>query len=303
MTHKLTAALIQLHRRWGDARLSRWFGQYSIGQGTEALLDLTEQNSQGSQVQAENLAAKLEDQCAYVITRLDPDYPACFHALDQDAPPLLYVIGDSGRLKARSLAIIGMRKPTLDGKAAAVHMASGAGDAGWLVVSGNAPGIDSTAHSAVLDMETGETLVFPPVPLDQYKPGFRGETAGRVTIASPFPPGCEVAPWMFLRRNTLVATQCRAAFVAETGVRGGTLDTVKKLAARRRPTFATLLPGEARYASAHSMLAAGGVSLLDVLSDPASALAVLLEAAQSTLAHPPVNAAVLNDFFADEEWA
>jgi predicted Rossmann fold nucleotide-binding protein DprA/Smf involved in DNA uptake len=67
-----------------------------------------------------------------------------------------------------------------------------------------------------------------------------------------------VQPWCFLRRNTLVAALCKAALVAETGTKGGTLDTVRKLEKMRRPTFVVQLPAGAKHANAHQLLIAGG---------------------------------------------
>jgi DNA processing protein len=300
--HAPSALLIQTHRRLGDTRIARWLARYSVGQAAEALQDLEAANTQSVPESTEKLAGALHDRGAGVITLLDMEYPACFRALDKDAPPLLYLIGDVTRLMARSIAIIGTRRPTSDGRSAATQVAHGAVAAGWIIVSGNAPGIDCAGHTGAVQSTGGQTLVFPPASLDQYRPVFRGASPEQVTVATPFPPGTDILPWMFLRRNTLVAAQCRAAFVAETGVRGGTLDTIKKLAAWQRPVFATLLPPEARYAAAHSMLATGNVQLLDVLQHPAAATEAIISAARKTRAHPPVNTAVLGDFFAGEEW-
>lgn len=248
---------------------------------------------------AEKYADALAQRNVRLLTVLDQEYPACLRALHNDAPPFLYVSGETGRLRARSIAIVGTRRPTADGRAAATCVAKHVSQDDWAVVSGNAPGIDAVAHAAAIEAG-GATLVFPPAAMDQYVQGFRAGSPARVTVASPFVPGCPVEPWMFLRRNSLVAAHCHAAFVAETGVRGGTLDTVKKLARLRRAVFATALPESARYAKAHAMLAAGGVRMVPVLQKDQAAVRQILDAAARCLRHPAVSTPVLEDMFPEE---
>ncbi len=299
VSHEINGRLIQLHRRWGDARLLRWLGRFSVGQAREALDEILHSEPNAESLKFERLASELSNRGTFVLSILDLDYPVNLRVLEADAPPLLYVSGDPDRLKARSVAIIGTRRPSAAGRIAARLVAAGATGCNWTIVSGNAPGVDSHAHCAAVE-SGGQTMVFPPVPLEQYKPSFRGATADQVTVASPFAPGSSVAPWMFLRRNSLVAAHCSAGFVAETGAKGGTLDTVKKLRKLRREIFATALPDEARYANAHKLLAAGGVTMLDVADQSDSWLTTLTAAAEDCWRHPLPCTPVLEDFFPEE---
>lgn len=303
MIHTPDAALIQLHQRLGDAKLKRLLEQFSIGESPAALAELLQQHgTKGSKATGE-LAAFLAAQDVHLMTLLDMEYPVWLRALGADAPPFLYFIGCPRRLVADSIAVIGMRRPTAAGRLAARIVAEAAVGGGWTIVSGNAPGIDCAGHSAALSMEGGCTLVFPPAPLDKYQPLFKNNSNERVTVASPFVPGSEIVPWMFLRRNTLVAGHCRAAFVAETGVRGGTLDTVRKLTKMKRPTFATLLPPDAAHERSHQMLAAGGIKLLDVLNSGHEEAESILLAAENAPVTMSMRTAVLNDFFDMEDLA
>lgn len=303
MIHQPDAAIIQLHRRLGDAKLLRLLKQFSVGESVSALAELQARHGVQASARFTQLAQTLMDRNVRVITLLDLEYPIWLRTVEPDPPPMLYVQGNMERLSALSIAIIGTRRPTAPGRAAARQLAHAAAEQGWTIVSGNAPGVDCAGHTAALETDDGETLVFPAAALDQYQPVFRNGTPERVTAASPFIPGSEIMPWMFLRRNSFVASQCRAAFVAETGVRGGTLDTVKKLTTLHRPTFATLLPADARYANAHSMLAAGAVDLIDILNDSADATRTVLEAARKTPTQNCVQAAILQDLFDMEEHA
>lgn len=297
--HEITGRLVNLHRRWGDARLLRWLGRFSVGQAREALDEILLAEPDTVSVKSERLASALSAAGAVAITMLDPEYPPSLRVLDADAPPLLYVIGNLDRLKTKSIAIIGTRRPSAPGRAAARTVAEGVSRRGWCVVSGNAPGIDSNAHGASV-AAGGETLVFPPVPLDEYEPSFRDGTPERVTVASPFVPGSAIGPWMFLRRNSLVAAQCCAAFIAETGTRGGTLDTLKKLHKLQRSTFATALPEDAKFSNAHKMVSAGGVRLLEI-SDPYGLwLSTINDAAEDCRRTPLPSTPILDDFFPEE---
>lgn len=299
MIHEVTPPLVHLHRCLGNARLLRWLWRYSMGQSHDALQEAVASLVSRETMAAESLASTCAERGAMLITILDPEYPASLRALNSEAPAFLYVMGDIDRLKARSIAIIGTRSPSRDGRESAGAMATGCAASNWTVVSGNAPGIDAAAHHAAV-AGGGDTLVFPPAPIDQYSPSFRGGTADNTTVASPFAPGSPIDPWMFLCRNTLVATQCCAVFVAETGTRGGTLDTVKKARKFERPIFATALPDDAKFARSHAMLAAGGVALLDTTEPQSTWLPLITSAAGETLKHPATPTPILDDLFPEE---
>lgn len=302
MIHGVTAQLIQLHRRLGDARLMRWLWGYSIGQSLDALTDLAQKFPVTTTAATKKLASGLIEKNVGILTWLDPEYPACLRAMDSNPPPFLYLLGDPGRLTKRSMAIIGTRRPTAHGKTAVENAVKPAVQSDWVIVSGNAPGIDSNAHEAALNEPDGQTIVFPPTPIDQYKSRFRVPPGGdyRLTVASPFLPGSEIKPWMFLRRNSLVAAHCSAAIVAETGMTGGTHDTIKKLTAMHKPIVATELPEDSRYAAAHGMFKGGLVRLVPLIDAPATTMTELLNTAEQTDRHPPVKTAVLPDFFGEE---
>jgi DNA processing protein len=298
MIHRATADLIDLHRRVGDVRLLRALGQFSVGQTHDALHELCGTPSEPSTF-ARKLEVELAARDVILITIVDPEYPSCLRALDKDAPPFLYVIGSIELLKARSIAVIGTRNPSALGRAAARLVSEYCAESGWSIVSGNAPGIDASAHHGAVK-SGGKTLIFPPTPIEQYVQSFRGKYPQHITIASCFAPGSRVEPWMFLRRNTLVARQCCAAFVAETGTRGGTLDTVKKLRKYGRDIFATDLPETATHCKAHAMLAAGGATLIDASCAESPDLSYIILAAEKCLSRPSVATPVLDDFFPEE---
>jgi DNA processing protein len=243
------ARWIELHRRMGDARLRA----HLQARGTAELHFTAPTKS------SQKLAELLNARKGRLLVGGSPEYPArMWAALGHEAPPLLYAMGKLESLQLPAFAIIGTRRPSGYGKAAACSYAEECVKADWVVISGNAPGVDATAHEAAL-ASGGATIVCPPVSLEQFTPSFN--THGRnenTLVLSPFVPGSEVEPYCFLRRNSLVAALCRGGLVAETGTRGGTLDTVKKLRGLDRPLWVAQLPESAAHANAHRMLLSGG---------------------------------------------
>lgn len=233
---------------------------------------------------ARRMAARLSETGACALTVRDEAYPdRVRRLLGAKAPAVLYVRGNVGLFSEPSVAIIGTRRPSAAGRLAARSWAEALARAGWMVTSGNAPGVDAVAHQAAL-RAGGRTLVYPPVPLDVFEPSFdpTGSPPEALLVASPFAPGTAVAPWCFLRRNELVAAQSGAALVAETGTRGGTLNTVGHVRRLGRDLFVTDLPDAAAHRRAHEMLAAGGARRVPVECTPA-ALRTLLRAAARPL--------------------
>ncbi|MGC8742093.1 MAG: DNA-processing protein DprA [Candidatus Sumerlaeaceae bacterium] len=179
-------------------------------------------------------------------------------ALGELAPPLLYCRGNLELFRQPQFAIIGTRRPSALGRKAARNYAKLLAQHRWVVVSGNARGTDAIAHEEALT-SGGATMVFPPTSLDAFEPAFHwNETWDRCLVASRYVPGSEIAAWNFLGRNQLVAAMCRGALVAETGVRGGTLDTVGHLRRLRRPIFVAQLPPDAKHFRAYELLRASG---------------------------------------------
>ena len=194
------------------------------------------------------------------ITRLDAAYPRNLTALlGSTAPPILYAKGDLTLPSAPGVGLIGMRNPTVTGLAAARRYARAAALHGFSVVSGNARGVDAAAHGAAL-AGGGSTIVFPPSPPEQYQPSFDVPADTRVLMLTPFPPGSMIQPYFFLRRNELVAAQACATVVIETGLRGGTLNTVSHLRRLGGMWFVTRLRSDHKHHRAHaSLIAAGGI--------------------------------------------
>ncbi len=80
-----------------------------------------------------------------------PDYPLPLSEIP-DPPPVLWLRGTPEVLRwPRMVALVGARAATPGGLALAAQLAAGLAEAGVIVVSGLARGIDSAAHRAALD--------------------------------------------------------------------------------------------------------------------------------------------------------
>jgi len=160
-----------------------------------------------------------------------------------DTPPVLFYKGvlNPGQ---EGLAVVGARRATPYGKAAASFLAGEIVDSGYAVISGLARGIDSAAHSGALDAG-GITWAFLAGGLENIYPPENRELAGRIiekgAIISEYPPGKPVLPGNFPARNRLISGSARGVIVVEAARKSGSLITADFALEQGREVFA--VPG------------------------------------------------------------
>lgn len=221
-----------------------------FGSATEALAAIPELARRGGRTRPVTLAsagdvarelAALDRIGGRLLTLADPEYPALLAAIE-DAPPVLTVIGDTSALPRRSVAIVGARNASLNGRRFAERLAQGLGQAGLAVVSGLARGIDGAAHTGALKTGTtavlagGVDVVYPPEHADLHR---RIGEAG--TVVSEVPPGTQPTARHFPRRNRIISGLCLATVVVEAASRSGALITARMAAEQGRDVLA--VPG------------------------------------------------------------
>src|SRR4051812_7504752 len=86
---------------------------------------------------------------ARLLASCEPDYPRLLAEIE-DAPPLLSVKGDVSLFGLPCVAIVGARNASLNGRNFARALARDLSQAGYVVVSGLARGIDGAAHEGAL---------------------------------------------------------------------------------------------------------------------------------------------------------
>mgnify|MGYP000020583937 CR=1 FL=1 len=215
---------------------------------------------------------------ATLICRGDPAYPARLAELD-DAPPMIWVIGGTGILSKPQIALVGARNASSLGGRMARALASGLGDAGFVVTSGMARGIDTAAHLAALNTGTiavlgGGVDVFYPAENTRLAEDIVTEGGARV---SEQPMGLQPQARHFPARNRIISGMTQAVIVVEAAARSGSLITARTALDQGRDVMA--VPGhpfDAR-ASGCNMLLRDGARLVRSAEDVIEALSPLTE--------------------------
>lgn len=179
----------------------------------------------------------------HIVTLADPDYPQTLLEIP-DPPTLLYVRGKLELLNRQTLAIVGSRNPTPQGIQNAERFAAAFADAGLVIASGLALGVDAAAHRGAL-MTNGDTVAFIGTGIDRIYPARNHELALEIgakgAIVSEFPIGTPVAAFNFPRRNRLISGLARGVLVVEAAIESGSLITARLAAEQGREVFA--IPG------------------------------------------------------------
>lgn len=186
-----------------------------------------------------------------VLTLGDAAYPNRLLELP-DPPLLLYAVGSLHWLHAPAIAIVGTRHPTPQGKDNARQFARELSQAGWVVVSGLAAGIDGQAHEGALEGPCG-TIAVIGTGIDKVYPHQHRKLAERIAdagvILSEYPLGAAPLPAHFPQRNRILAGLGAGTLVVEAALQSGSLITARLAAECGRDVFA--IPGSIHNAQAH----------------------------------------------------
>lgn len=222
----------------------------------------------------------------------DPQYPAALAALDPP-PPILWTRGDATLLNRPCIAVVGARIASAGGQRLARGLAQQLGQAGHVVVSGLARGIDGAAHEGALSTGTVAVLgggvddIYPPEHRDLY-----ARIVDQGCIASESPVGARAQARDFPRRNRIISGVSRGVVVVEAEVRSGSLITARLAAEQGREVFA--VPGsplDPRARGPNELIRQGAV-LCEGIEDITRAFSGL-----RTLAEPDMPPPVLDEPF------
>lgn len=177
-----------------------------------------------------------------VLTWADPRYPAALLEAG-DPPPVLFAQGRLSLLNAPAVAIVGSRHPTPQGEDHARAFARALAQAGLVVVSGLALGIDAAAHEGAL--EGGHTIAVLGTGLQHIYPKAHGPLARRIAasglLLSEFLLDAPPLQAHFPRRNRIVAALSQGTLVVEAALQSGSLITARLAAEMGREVMA--MPG------------------------------------------------------------
>ena len=178
---------------------------------------------------------------ARFIARGEPDYPPALAAIEA-GPPVIAVKGRIEVLRKPSVALVGSRNASAAGLKMTERLALGLGDAGFVIVSGLARGIDTRAHRAGLDLGSIAVLAggldkpYPPENLALFE-----ELCEKGAIIAEMPFGWEPRGRDFPRRNRIISGLSYGTVIVEAARKSGSLITARFALEQNREVFA--VPG------------------------------------------------------------
>ncbi len=219
----------------------------------------------------------------------EEEYPARLRETE-DAPPLLAVRGQISALTRDGIAIVGARNASAAGVRFAAKLARDIGEAGYVIVSGLARGIDSAGHSASLATGTvavlagGHDRIYP---AEHF--GLLEEILKTGAAVSEMPMGWEPRARDFPRRNRIIAGMSVGIIVVEAAERSGSLITARLAVEMGREVFA--VPGSPidPRSSGTNRLLKQGATLITSAEDVLEAVAPILRRAKppAKMREPP----------------
>lgn len=188
---------------------------------------------------------KLEKEGISFITRQSPEYPPLLKEIHN--PPIgLFVRGTIPEYTT-AVAIVGTRKATHYGLGVTQTIASELARQKILVVSGLAYGVDTAAHSAVVQNQ-GQTIAVLGGGIDHqtlYPPTnrklARDISEGLGAVISEYPIGTPSLTYHFPNRNRIISGLSHATIVIEADLQSGSLITARFALEQNREVFA--VPG------------------------------------------------------------
>lgn len=168
----------------------------------------------------------------------EPRFPAKLLTLKQP-PRELHAAGNLALSNRPSAAIVGSRHASEHGLETAARIARAVAEAGIVVISGYAKGVDTAAHRAALEVG-GDTVFVLPFGFKHFhvkrelKPLVNTE---HVLALSQFPFG---QPWFAsaaMKRNEVVCGLADSVIVIEAGESGGTIEAARTARALGRRLY------------------------------------------------------------------
>jgi DNA processing protein len=173
----------------------------------------------------------------------DPRYPARLKQIF-DPPIALFARGRLELMQSVMLGVVGTRRPTTYGIAAAEKLSPDLAQAGLTIVSGMARGIDTSAHRSTLGVG-GDTVAVFGCGVDLVYPAenrkLAGEIAEKGLLLSEFPMGSPAYPQNFPIRNRVISGMSVGILVVEGAQYSGSSITARMALEQQREVFS--VPG------------------------------------------------------------
>lgn len=177
----------------------------------------------------------IEDASALGLTVIplgSQHYPA--QLMDLHSPPcVLFIKGHLPTPSVPFISIVGSRSASVLTCQHTSQVAKILAEAGYVIVSGLALGIDGASHrGALLSGQTNATIAVLAHGLDTTYPRSHSPLAQHILerggcLISEYPPGTQPLRHHFLARNRIIAALSQCTIVAEAGERSGSLVTAQ----------------------------------------------------------------------------
>jgi DNA processing protein len=180
------------------------------------------------------------------VCRLDERFPHRFsETVDEKGktavPSVIFYKGDLSILDRPSLAVIGTREPTAEGKAAGEYYAKVFASLGVNIVSGLALGCDTAGHKGAI-AGGGVTTAVLAHGLDTIYPPENEDLAAKILetgglLLSEYPVGTPVNRYNLVARDRIQAGLSGAVLVIQTKIHGGTMHAVRAAQSVGKPVL------------------------------------------------------------------
>lgn len=197
-----------------------------------------------------------------------------------NAPPILCKKGNLSEVSEKAVAIVGATDPTQSGILTTLELSRRLAQAGLMIVSGLAKGIDTSAHLGALSAN-GTTIGVVGTDLLSIYPSENRELADRIcengTLFSEHAFTTQPTPANLILRNRLISGLAIVTIVIESKENGGAIRTAQFALEQGRLVFACNWKGHSRLSEGPRKLIQQGAypispdqldKVVDVLSDP-----------------------------------
>lgn len=171
--------------------------------------------------------SKIKNAQIKIIGLFDDGYPQVLkQRLGLNAPPIIAVWGNLNLLNMPAVGFCGSRNASKQGIEFTKDAAQQAAEKSWVVVSGNARGIDETAHRTALQNRGTTIIVAPSGIFDvRIRDSYRELVDNQNTLViSEFQPNARWSIANAMTRNKTICALSNALIIVESGLEGGTFE-------------------------------------------------------------------------------
>ncbi len=222
--------------------------------------------------------ASLDDEGVQALTWRDESYPTRLLATTSPPPVLWWRSRGPSTQPDAAVAIIGSREVPEPALAEASRIGQALAEAGVVVISGMAAGVDAAAHEAALGCSgptvgvCGCGIV---TALTRGRDGLAARVAEHGALCSELAPTAPLSPKMLFARNRIIAGLADAVIVIEARAEGGAVHTANCALQEGRPVLAVSWPEPG--AGGNRELLGAGAKPLEPGADPLSAFVEAIE--------------------------